>query len=230
MIEEEFDLTGDDGEDAAFSSPPLAQFGNKQTTVPGMIVSVQVDQNATEPYATDGAVVIPRGQIQDAITNVQPGNGWNVQNGTVQVGYANSGSAGVISSATIAATSSKTPTINNGEIVFPLAQAKADPQATTADTPGAISGIEYAEGFCLGIVDGVVQIPKPKEYMFDADWFTVDGDTVSLRQDALESVINELADEMSVEVTGSGILEETYAGTLRANTSGSLTLDTNVTY
>lgn len=169
MIEEEFDLTGDDGEDAAFSSPPLAQFGNNQPTVPGMIVSVQVDQNATEPYATDGAVVIPRGQIQGGISNVQPGNGWSVQNGTVQVGYANGGSAGVISSATIAATSSKTPTINSGEIVFPLAQAGADENSTKTDTPGAISGIEYYEGTCLSIVDGVIRMPKPAENAFFPD-------------------------------------------------------------
>lgn len=229
-MNEEIDLTSDDGEENALYFSPLAQFGNGQEMIPGLISSVLVDQNAAQPYATDGVLVIPRGEIQGGITSVQPGNGWSVQDGTVQVGYANGGSAGVISSATIAATSSKTPMINNGQIVFPLAQAGGHPESTTQDTPGAISGIEYAEGLCLGIVDGVVQIPKPTENTFDAEWFTVDGNTVSLRQDALESVINELADEMSVEVTGSGVLEATYAGTLKANTSGSLTLDTYVTY
>ena len=168
-MSEEIDLTSDDGEESTLYFSPLAQFGNGQETIPGLISSVLVDQNAAQPYAADGLLVIPRGEIQGGITSVQPGNGWSVQDGTVQVGYANGGSAGVISSATIAKTSSKTPTINNGEIVFPLAQAKADPQATTADTPGAISGIEYYEGTCLSIVDGVIRMPKPAENTFFPD-------------------------------------------------------------
>ena len=168
-MDEEIDLTDDDGEESTLFFPPLAQFGNGRDEIPGLISSVMVDQNATEPYAIDGAVVIPRGQIQDGITSVQPGNGWSVNDGTVQVGYANSGSAGVISTATIAKITSKTPIINSGEIVFPLAQAGGHPQSTTPDTPGAISGIEYYEGTCLSIVDGVIRMPKPAENTFFPD-------------------------------------------------------------
>lgn len=165
-MNEEIDLTDDDGEESTLYFPPLAQFGNGQETIPGLISSVLVDQNAAQPYATDGVVVIPRGEIQGGITSVQPGNGWSVNDGTVQVGYANGGSAGVISSATIAKTSSKTPIINSGEIVFPLAQAGGHPESTTQDTPGAISGVEWAEGYCLSIVDGVIKIPKPPEQSY----------------------------------------------------------------
>jgi hypothetical protein len=165
-MNEEIDLTDDDGEESTLYFPPLAQFGNGQETIPGLISSVLVDKNAAQPFAADGVVVIPRGEIQGGITSVQPGNGWSVNDGTVQVGYANGGSAGVISSATIAKITSKTPMINSGEIVFPLAQAGGHPESTTQDTPGAISGVEWAEGYCLSIVDGIIKIPKPPEQSY----------------------------------------------------------------
>lgn len=165
-ILEEVDLTTEDGEDNALNFPPLAQFGNEKTTVPGLIASARVDDSASEPYAEDGALVIPRGMIQGEITSVQPGAGWSVSGGVVQVGYASGGAPGVISGAEISKTTSKVPVIGNGVIIFPLAQAYGGANGTTADTPGAIAGIEYVDGFCLGIVDGVIQLPKPPEQTY----------------------------------------------------------------
>ena len=222
---DEYDLTDSSGEDNALNLVPLATFGNGKTSTPGIISSAVADSSA--PWAEDGVLHIPAGMI---INDVQAGDSWSISNGIITVARANGTTEGVIGSISIESTTSKVPVISQGSIIIPLAQAVEGELSTSIHTPGAISGIEYTEGACLGIVDGVVRIPKPKYYTFDSDWFTVDGDTVSLRQDALESVINELTDEMSVEVTGSGILEETYAGTLKANTSGSLTLNTNVTY
>lgn len=168
-ILEEVDLTTEDGEDNALNFPPLAQFGNEKLSIPGLIASARVDDSASEPYAEDGALVIPRGIIQGEITSVQPGAGWSVSGGVVQVGYASNGNAGVISGMEIAKTASKVPVIGNGVVSFPLAQATPGINGTDEDTPGAIKGIEYVEGTCLGIVDGVIQLPKPPENSYAPD-------------------------------------------------------------
>lgn len=240
----EVDLTTEDGEDVANYYPPLAQFGGNLATVAGLVAGAQMSPTATEPTIVDGLLTIPAGEISSTETadtaegrkgvvgGVSSANAWEIVDGEIHIGLANSGNAGVLANAEIAKLSAKTPVISAGLLQIPLAQAGEHPTSTTADTPGAISGIEYVEGTCLGIVDGIIHIPKPSEelYTFDSAWFTVTDGEVSLNEAALASVVNELADEMSVEVTGSGVLEETYAGTLKANTSGTLTLNTLVTY
>lgn len=65
---------------------------------------------------------------------------------------------------------------------------------------------------------------------FDPEWFDVVNGQVTLKQSALNTVIDEAVNEISVEVNGSGLIESTFRGNLTANTSGTLTLNTNVSY
>jgi hypothetical protein len=85
---EEYDLTGEDGEDSALNFISLAQFGNGQTVVPGLLKGAIVDAEASEPYARNGLLHIPAGEIEGTTTptansstgrygvvgSVQPGN------------------------------------------------------------------------------------------------------------------------------------------------------------
>ena len=241
---EEYDLTGEDGEDSALNFTSLAQFGNGQAVIPGLLKGAIVDAEASEPYARNGLLHIPAGEIEGTTTptansatgrfgivgSVQPGNAWGIADGLIYVGVADAGSAGVISSANFKALQGKTPTFTGGALNLPLAQATLGVNGTSEDTPGGLVGIGYSDDGCFGIVDGYARIPKPTRYEFDPEWFEVIDGQVTLKGDALASVIEELASEMSVEVEGSGVLEQTYRGTLKANTAGSLTLNTNVSY
>lgn len=86
------------------------------------------------------------------------------------------------------------------------------------------------------IVDGVIKIPKssnnvinPCSYTFD-DWFIVTNNTVTLNEGKLDTLVNEAINELGVSVTGEGLVESTFRGNLVANTQGTLTLNTNVSY
>ena len=212
-IIEEFDLS-DEGEDEAKNFTPLATFGKGENTVPGSICGIVIG-DTDSPYAKNGVAHIPAGQI------------YNIPNADTVGGL-----YGLVGKAEFKALQGKKPTFNNGDLNIPLAQAPVDSCNGTVDddTPGGIVGIGYSEDGVFSIKDGYARIPRPATYEFDSDWFEVVDGQVRLKQEALASVVEELADEMSVEITGSGILEQTYAGTLKANTAGSLTLDTLVTY
>lgn len=154
---DEYDLTDSSGEDNALNLVPLATFGNGKTSTPGILSSVVADSSA--PWAEDGVLHIPAGMI---INDVQAGDSWSISNGTITVARANGTTEGVIGSISIESTTSKVPVISQGSIIIPLAQAAEGELSTSIHTPGAISGIEYHEGTCLSIVDGVIKIPKPQ--------------------------------------------------------------------
>ena len=208
---EDYDLTADDGEDNALNfggnETPPAQFGNEQVVISGTISGMQWGDFGGSFYATNGLAVVPKPPLADTV-----------------------GGAGLFAGAEYKKLQGKKPTVVSGTLNLPLAQAGAGQEATTEDTPGGLVGIGYSEDGCFGITDGVARIPRPESYEFDPEWFKVIDGQVRLKPEALASVVEELADEMSVEVTGTGVLEQTYAGTLKANTAGSLSLETLVTY
>ncbi len=160
-IIDEYDLTDSSGEDNALNLVPLATFGNGRTSTPGIISSVVAD--SSEPWAEDGVLHISAGMI-----NVQAGDSWSITNGTITVARANGTTEGVIGNVCIESTTSEVPVISQGTIIIPLAQASEGELSTSIHTPGAISGIEYHEGACLSIVDGIIKIPKPKSPVFPA--------------------------------------------------------------
>jgi hypothetical protein len=176
---EEYDLTGEDGEDSALNFTSLAQFGNGQTVVPGLLKGAIIDAEASEPYARNGLLHIPSGEIEGTTTptansetgrygvvvSVQPSNAWGIDDGHIYVGAANAGSAGVISSANFKALQGKTPTFTGGALNLPLAQAPTDTCNGTVDddTPGGIVGIGYSEDGDFRIEDGYARIPRPPE-------------------------------------------------------------------
>lgn len=73
-------------------------------------------------------------------------------------------------------------------------------------------------------------------YDFDENWFIVTSSgtntSVTLNTDKLNEVINEAVNELTVDIQVNGLLEHTdnSTGKLMANSSGTLTLDTNVSY
>lgn len=71
---------------------------------------------------------------------------------------------------------------------------------------------------------------KISEIEFDPLFFIVENGTVTLKEDALNELVNEAINEIGVEVMGEGLIESTFKGELKANTSGTLTLNTSVSY
>lgn len=185
---EEYDLTGEDGEDSALNFTSLAQFGNGQTVVPGLLKGAIVDAKASEPYARNGLLHIPSGEIEGTTTptansatgrfgivgSVQSGNAWGIADGLIYVGVADAGSAGVISSANFKALQGKTPTFTGGALNLPLAQAAlgiCDGVVGTGEdnTPGGILGIGYSKDGVFRIEDGYARIPRPPEQGYFPD-------------------------------------------------------------
>jgi hypothetical protein len=145
-------------------------------------------------------------------------------------------------------THNQRPIINNGELIIPLCQTIEEAGGTSdvnKPSPGAIRGLivddgseNPASGACHGITDGIIYINLKELYArvasnnfsFSEDWFVVEDNKVSIKEEALKEVVDELVNEMSVEVNASGLLEKTEYGELKANTAGTLSLDTIVTY
>lgn len=140
------------------------------------------------------------------------------------------------------------PIINNGELIIPLCQTILEAGGTSdinKPSPGAIRGLVIdegneasASGACHGIVDGIIHIDLKafckksdlNNFSFSEDWFVVEDNKVSIKEEALKEVVDELVNEMSVEVNASGLLEKTEYGDLKANTAGTLSLNTIVEY
>jgi hypothetical protein len=145
-------------------------------------------------------------------------------------------------------THNQRPIINNGELIIPLCQTIHEAGGTSdinKPSPGAIRGLIIDDGSenpgagaCHGITDGIIYIDLKNLYAkaesnnltFDDKWFTVEDNIVSLKEEALKEVVDELVNEMSVEVNASGLLEKTEYGDLKANTAGTLSLNTIVEY
>lgn len=68
------------------------------------------------------------------------------------------------------------------------------------------------------------------EYDFDSNWFTVTNNSVTLKESAIDAIVTEAVNELSVQVEGSGLIESTFRGSLTASTEGSLSLNTFVSY
>lgn len=72
-------------------------------------------------------------------------------------------------------------------------------------------------------------------YQFDPTWFTINGSTVTFNEEAINSLVQEVVDEIKVEVQASGILESNAYGTLKVNTSAeqpidSISVDSTLSY
>jgi hypothetical protein len=67
---------------------------------------------------------------------------------------------------------------------------------------------------------------------FDEKWFIVTNNNVTLNEEQLNTVIDEVVNTLNVDIEVYGLLEHTNnsTGKLNAITKGNLTLDTNVTY
>ena len=212
-ITEEFALTAEDGEDNALnfggSDTPPAQFGNGQTVISGTISGMQWGDYGGAFYATNGLAVVPKPPLADAI-----------------------GGPGLFAGAEYKKLQGKKPTVVSGTLNLPLAQAGAGQDATTEDTPGGLVGIGYSEDGCFGITDGVARIPRPESYEFDPEWFEVIDGQVTLKNAAIDVLINELVDELAVNIDVTTDLEHVNvkAGEkiIRATSDATLKLDTSV--
>lgn len=139
---EEFDLTGDDGEDAALNLPDLANDGH-----PGLIGLVEFDDDISDPIIENGKVRMPRGGS---------GGGWVPR--PVEFG------SGVISpiSGVLQGMSFATGIgeifAKNGEVYFPLAEYNGYYGTNVA---GALVGVQYATGIDKPrINNGMMEFPE----------------------------------------------------------------------
>lgn len=98
--------------------------------------------------------------------------------------------------------------------------------ADSSDNPNALQVVEDKVG------DKVIyKLYAPKAtYEFDPDYFTVTDNSVSLKATAIDQIVNEAVSELGVSVEVSGLVESTFKGQLVANTSGTLSLSTEVSY
>lgn len=105
-------------------------------------------------------------------------------------------------------------------------------ESTDPNNPEANNGITIT---CTRAGDKVTyKLYAPKatstSYEFDPDYFTVTDNSVSLKATAIEKIVNEAVSELGVSVEVSGLVECTFKGQLVANTSGTLSLSTEVSY
>lgn len=153
-ITEEYALTAEDGENNALNfgdnETPPAQFGNEQVVISGTINGMQWGDFGGSFYATNGLAVVPKPPLADTV-----------------------GGAGLLVSAEFKKLQGKTPTLIQGTLNLPLAQAGVGQEETTEDTPGGLKGIGYSSDGCFGITDGFARIPRPPELPSGIDKFPV---------------------------------------------------------
>ena len=144
---------------------------------------------------------------------------------------ATSSSSGLIRGVEFSKTNT-TSEIKDGVIKLAVANASSYCDGATDGTPGGVYGIGYSSGNTPSIDNGVIKIPRPSSYTFDSNWFDVSDGQVTLKQTALEGVINELVDELAVNIDVTTDLERVTANTgeklIRATSDATLTLDTFV--
>jgi hypothetical protein len=144
---------------------------------------------------------------------------------------ATSSSSGLIRGVEFSKTKT-TSEINDGVIKLAVANASSYCDGATDGTPGGVYGIGYSSGSTPSIDNGVIKIPRPSSYTFDSNWFDVSDGQVTLKQTALEDVINELVDELAVNIDVTTDLERVTAKDgeklIRATSDATLTLDTFV--
>lgn len=137
----EYDLSTDDGDDDALNLPSLANNG-----VPGLLVSVEFDDNLSDPIIDNGKVRMPR---------VSSGGGFSRP---VEFG---SGVASPISGVLCGmsfATGIGEIFAKNGEVYFPLAEYNGYYGTNVA---GALVGVQYATGIdSPRINNGMMELPE----------------------------------------------------------------------
>ena len=104
--------------------------------------------------------------------------------------------------------------------------------STDESNPEADNGIKITCKRDGNKVTYTLYAPTPKActYEFDPNYFIVSCKSVTLNRSAIDEIVQEAVSELGVSVEVSGIVECTFKGTLYANTSGTLSLSTNVTY
>lgn len=124
----EYDLSTDDGDDDALNLPSLANDG-----VPGLLVSVEFDDNLSDPIVDNGKVRMPRVS--------SGGGGWTPKPVEFGSGIA-SPISGVLQGMSFA-TGIGEIFAKNGEVYFPLAEYNGYYGTNVA---GALVGVQYATG------------------------------------------------------------------------------------
>lgn len=154
---EEFDLTGDDGEDAALNLPDLANDGH-----PGLIGLVEFDDSLSDPIIENGKVRMPRSATQQYAFFKKDENG------------ATSVTPGWLCGMDITETVNR-PEAEHGVVKFPLAQSSGTAieggssvgssvgsTGISENTPGAIAGIQFDDSITYPIIDkGIIKLPLP---------------------------------------------------------------------
>ncbi len=91
---------------------------------------------------------------------------------------------------------------------------------------GLIESIAIVDGGELMIDSGAIKIPKTLigetsniDYQFDSTYFIVNGTTVSLNVNAINDIVAEAAEEIEVNVTASGVIQNDGYGNLNFSTS-----------
>ncbi len=188
-------------------------------------------------------------------------SGWSIAEGDIRIplaqqdGRDESGwnGEGLITRAGWLPDGESVPRVSQGQVLFPRVGTGTEREplanynnAPVANNIGTVRGIEFrADIDSPRIADGMVQLVEPSGsdvddesivYEFDPAWFVVDGTAVSINTAALDELVAEAVDELSVNVTASGVLTSTEFGDIEFATSttdaslANLSLDTNVAY
>ena len=191
--------------------------------------------------------------------------GWLIQSGDIRVplaqqdGQDESGwhGEGLVLRAGWLPDGESVPRVTLGQVLFPRLTTGTDREplanfnnAPVADNVGTVRGIEYRSDIdSPRIADGMVQLQQPTEpgggsdvdetgisYDFDPQWFLVSGTSVTLNTASLDELVAEAVDELSVNVTASGVLTHTEFGEIQYTTQttnpslANLSLDSNIAY
>ena len=214
----------------------LCNYASEEANRDGIIRSI--GSHSAGWLIQSGDIRVPLAQ-QDA----QDASGWKGEGLVLRAGWLPDGES--------------VPRVTLGQVLFPRLTTGTDREplanfnnAPVADNVGTVRGIEYRSDIdSPRIADGMVQLQQPTEpgggsdvdetgisYDFDPQWFLVSGTSVTLNTASLDELVAEAVDELSVNVTASGVLTHTEFGELHytttpTNTSlANLALDTSVAY
>lgn len=184
MIEETYDLTSDDGEDAAFISPPIADNGT-----PGLIISAEYINGISAPVIEDGVIKLPMSQSQDfdiplvsfdefgnstsgllaGATPEYDSSAIHADSGILYIPMAQSSSSilspvpGLINGVSVK-TDASPASIENGQINLPLASAPLD----TTGIAGLVKNVKYDRTDQPYISGGEVILPQAADGLITA--------------------------------------------------------------
>ncbi|MBQ8238890.1 MAG: hypothetical protein IJZ39_12195 [Oscillospiraceae bacterium] len=145
MSEEIFELSTDDGDDDALNLPGLASDG-----VPGLLVSVEFDDNLSDPIIDNGKVRMPRSGGSAPLAHFKKN-----EDGSTSV------TAGLLQGMEFSSSISL-PEASNGVVLFPLAQSHSyfSELGDASAVAGAIIGCMYSSSVSSPeINNGVIVLP-----------------------------------------------------------------------